>query len=513
LRKFRQAKWSEPLIFELSREGKRGFKVPCVEEEIRTAVGKLEDLLPSKILRQRPPGLPQVTESEVVRHYIRLSQMNYGVDVGPQPLGSCTMKYTPKVLERICELEELANIHPLQDESTVQGILQILYQLGKWLCEIVGLKYFTFQPAAGAHGEFTGVLIIKAYHKRKGEERDEILIPDSAHGTNPASAAMAGFKVVRIPTRDDGCIDIEALKSAVSDRTAGLMLTNPNTLGLFEKEIIEIARIIHEAGGLMYYDGANLNGILGIARPGDMGFDIVHLNIHKTFAAPHGGGGPGASAICVTEELKDFLPVPVIEYDAENNRYHLNWNLPNSIGMVRSFYGNIVPLVKAFVYLLMLGSSGLRKTAEISVLNTNYFIAKVKGLRGVTVPYDPQRPRKHEVVISVKKLREETGITAEDVAKALLDHGFYAPTIYFPLIVDEALMIEFTESESKELIDEYANALKEIIETAYRNPEILKEAPINASVGRLDMAYGNLPRIISINYKMYLQRKKQGLLP
>lgn len=510
---YRQARWREPLIFEYSRRGKRGLRVPEVEQEIKDLVGPVNKIVPVNMLRRSPPNLPEVSEVEVVRHYIRLSQMNFGVDVGPQPLGSCTMKYTPKVLERIVEVKELAKLHPLQDESTLQGIMEILYKLGKWLCEIVGLHKCTFQPAAGAHGELTGALIIKAYHRFRGEERDEMLIPDSAHGTNPASAAMAGFKVIKVPTREDGCVDLEALENALGERTAGLMLTNPNTLGLFEKEVLEISRMVHKAGGLMYYDGANLNGILGITRPGDMGFDIVHINIHKTFAAPHGGGGPGASALCVSKELEDFLPVPIVEYDEGRDRYYLKWNLPHTIGMVRSFYGNIVPLVKAFAYILLLGPEGLRRTAEIAVLNTNYFISKIRKIRGFTLPYDPQRPRKHEVVISARDLKRDTGVTAEDVAKALLDYGFYAPTIYFPQIVEEALMIEFTETESKESIDAFIEALKDISEKAYNNPKEVKERPKDVAVERLDMAYGNLPRVLAPTYWKYLERRKEGLLP
>jgi len=512
MKDYRQAYWSEPLLHELSRKGKRGYIPPKLEEEIKEAVEPLEKVIPKNLLRDSPPPLPELSELEVVRHFLRLSQMNLGVDTGLMPLGSCTMKYNPKVLEEAVKTPYLSEIHPLQDEETVQGILEILYKLGEVLCEIVGLDKVTFQPAAGAHGELVGALLIKAYHESRGEERDEMLIPDSAHGTNPASAAMAGFKVIRIPTNEDGNVDLEALEAALSDKTAGIMLTNPNTLGLFEKDILEISKMVHEAGGLLYYDGANLNGILGLARPGDMGFDIVHLNIHKTFAAPHGGGGPGASAICVRDFLGDYLPVPVVEYDPEKG-YYLNYDLPKSIGMVHSFYGNIVPLVKAYAYILMLGTKGLKKVSEIATLNTNYFIAKIRGLKGVIIPYGENRFRKHEVVISLKKLKADTGVTAMDVAKALLDRGFYAPTVYFPPIVEEALMIEFTETESKESIDEFIKALSEIIEEAYRNPESVKKAPRNTSVRRLDMAKGNRPKYLAYNYSKYVEKKRMGLLP
>ncbi len=500
---FRQARWNEPLVYELSRRGKRGF-VPPRDEEIRSLIGDPSQLIPRGVARKRLPELPCLSEVEVVRHYTRLSQMNWGVDLGTYPLGSCTMKYNPKVNEDNELVRKLALVHPEQPEETVQGLLEVLYKLERWLAEITGMDRGSFQPAAGAHGELVGALMIKAYHKAKGEDRrDEIIVPDSAHGTNPASAAMAGFKVVTIPSRD-GRVDLEALEAVLSERTAGMMLTNPNTLGLFEDEILEISRMVHDAGGLMYYDGANLNGIMGYARPGDMGFDIVHLNIHKTFSAPHGGGGPGAGVVLAKGELVDFLPVPLISYDGK--RYYWDYNVPHTIGRVRVYYSNIVPLVKAYAYILALGGEGLKRVTELAVLATNYFLARMRGVKGYSVPYAPDKPRKHEAVLSAKPLARDTGVTAEDVAKALLDRGLHAPTIYFPLIVEEALMIEFTETEPKEAIDAYVDALREIAETAYKNPDELKRAPRFTSVGRLDLVKANKPATYIPSYRVLRRR-------
>lgn len=457
-------------------------------------------------MRRTELRLPNISEVEVVRHYVRLSQMSWGVDLGTYPLGSCTMKYSPKYFERNILLDKIENVHPFQPVETVQGILKLLYELEKWLIEITGMDRGCFQPAAGAHGELTGVLMIRKYHKDRGEEfRDEIIIPDSAHGTNPASASMAGFKVVTIPTNDNGMVDLDALQEALSRRTAGMMLTNPNTLGIFETKIVEIAKMIHEAGGLLYYDGANLNGIMGVARPGDMGFDIVHLNIHKTFAAPHGGGGPGACVVLAKGELKDYLPIPLVAYDG--NRYYWDFNVPKTIGKVRAFYGNIAQLVKAYLYLLSLGYEGVKEVTYHSVLITNYFMSLLKSLRGVEISYPRNRLRKHEVVLSVKRLEEETGVSAMDIAKALMDRGVHAPTVYFPLIVKEALMFEFTESESAENVEKYAKYLKEIVEIAYKSPERIKSSPRNLSVNRLDEVKANSLREFISSYRLLLKRK------
>ena len=505
-KEFRQAKWSEPLIFEIGREGRIGHMVPTPSEEVRKVVGEVEKLIPEVLRRKKAPELPEVSEVEVVQHYTRLSQMNYGVDTGFYPLGSCTMKYNPRVNEELASMDEVAWIHPYQDESTVQGALELMYKLEKWLAEITGMHRFTLQPAAGAHGEYVGVQIIRAYHKYNGElgKRDEIIIPDSAHGTNPASAAMAGFKVIVVPSNENGCVDIDALKAAVSERTAGLMLTNPNTLGIFEEKIGEIARIVHDAGGLLYYDGANLNAIVGKVRPGDMGFDIVHLNLHKTFGTPHGGGGPGAGPVGVTKELEKFLPVPLIEYDGE--KYYLDWNRPYSIGKIKGFYGNFNVLVKAFAYILALGEKGLKTVAEISVLNTNYIVKKLEKVRGFELPYGKGKPRKHECVFSASPMKRDTKVKALNVAKRLLDFGIHAPTMYFPLIVHEALMIEPTETATKEQLDEFIEALSKISEEAYNNPEIVLSAPHNTSVTKLDEAMAARPKTLFLTWKMYLEK-------
>jgi glycine dehydrogenase subunit 2 len=505
---YRQARWDEPVVFELGYEGRRGHVIPDAKEEIERVTGDAMGLLPEKLRRKRPPGLPELSEVEVVRHYIRLSQMNYGVDLGLYPLGSCTMKYNPKVNEALARLPSIAMLHPCQDEETVQGVLEIMYKLSRWLAEITGTYEVSLQPAAGAHGEFLGTLIMRAYHKLNNEleERTELIVPDAAHGTNPASGSIAGFNVVVVPSDENGCVDIEALKEAVSGHTAGLMLTNPNTLGIFERNIEEIAEIVHDGGGLLYYDGANLNAILGKVRPGDMGFDIVHMNIHKTFATPHGGGGPGAGPIGVSEELEKFLPIPRIEFDGE--KYHWDYDKPHSIGKIRCFYGNIAVLLKAFAYILSLGAEGLKEVAEVSVLNANYLLQKLKGIRGFDIPYAKNRPRKHECVFSVDKLYRETGIRALDVSKRNLDYGLHAPTTYFPLIVKEALMIEPTESYEKEELDRFVEVMRKISEEAYSNPKVVLDAPQNTAVTRLDEARASHPKTMTLSWRMHLKRAK-----
>ncbi len=502
-KEWRQARWSEPLVYEIGDPQKTGVILPYLDElpKLAERVGARPQ---GKVFREDTPDLPGLSEVETARHFNRLAQMSYGVDVGPVPLGSCTMKYNPKIFEEIVRDPRIKFLHPLQDEDTVQGLLEMLYLLERWLAELTGMDRCSLQVPAGAAGELAGALMIKKYHADRGEERDEMLVPDSAHGTNPASAAMAGFKVVRIPTSSRGTIDLEALRSVAGPRTAGLMLTNPSTLGIFEDEILEVAKLIHDSGGLLYYDGANLNGIMGIVRPGDMGFDIVHLNIHKTFAAPHGGGGPGAGVVCAKGDLVDYLPRPLIERD--DSRYFWDYSCDKCIGSMRIFYGNIVPLLKGFLYIASLGGKGLREVAIQSVINTNYFITLIKNTKGYELPYDPSKPRKHEVVISAKPLLNDTGVSAGDVAKALLDRGLHAPTMYFPLIVDEALMIEFTESEPLETIEEYAKTLKEIAEQAYTNPGKIKEAPANTSVRRVDDVYANHPKTVTPTYRVYLKR-------
>ena len=509
---FKQANWNEPVIFSLGNNGRKGHVLPKVEDEIKQALGSVNALVPESMRRASSPKLPELSEVEVVRHFLRLSEMSYGVDSGLYPLGSCTMKYNPKINDLLASLPTLSMLNPYQDESTVQGILQILYRLERWLAEITGTHEVCLQPSAGAHGELLGTLLMRACHKLNGdcEKRSEVVIPDSAHGTNPASAAMAGFNVVVVPSGADGCVDLEALKAAVSEKTAGLMLTNPNTLGIFEKNIEEIAEIIHEAGGLLYYDGANLNPLLCKARPGDMGFDIVHINIHKTFSTPHGGGGPGAGPVGVSEDLAKFLPVPRIVFDGKS--YRFDYDRPQSIGKIRSYHGNIAVLLRAYVYILSLGGEGLKDVAEVSVLNANYLARKLKGVEGLTLPYDSEKPRKHECVFSAKRLKDETGVSAANVAKRLLDYGLHSPTIYFPLTVDEALMIEPTESFEREELDRFADTMHRISEEAYTNAETVLKAPHNTAVPKLDEVKASHPRTMALSWRMYQRKKKAGII-
>lgn len=465
-----------PLIFEISQPGRRGYSLPaCDVPEIA-----VDQLLPVECLRPTPPELPEVSELDTVRHFTRLSQRNYGLDSGFYPLGSCTMKYNPKVNEVVSRLEGFLNVHPYQAEETVQGSLEIMYKLDKMLAEITGMDRFSLQPAAGAHGELTGLLTIKAYHAHRQDiKRTKIVIPDSAHGTNPASASMAGFDVIQVKSNSRGGVDISSLREVMSEEIAGLMLTNPNTLGLFEENILEIADIIHQAGGLLYYDGANANAILGITRPGDMGFDVLHLNLHKTFGTPHGGGGPGSGPVGVKKDLISFLPKPLVEY--QNSRYLLDNDRPLSIGRVKSFYGNFGVLVKAYSYILSLGPDGLREVSENAVLNANYLLHRLKDL--FLLPYD--RPCMHECVFSGLNYHDQ-GVAVLDIAKRLLDYGYHPPTIYFPLIVQEALMLEPTETESKETLDEFSETLHAIVEEIKTNPELVRLAPHRTFVQRLD---------------------------
>ncbi len=464
------------LIFEKSVKGARSFTLPGSDLPDR-----VPEEIPADFLREEDPLLPEVGEVEAVRHYTELSRKSYGVDSGFYPLGSCTMKYNPKINEWAARLPGFAGLHPYQPEETVQGALELMYELQRMLCEITGMDAFTLQPAAGAHGEMTGAMIIKAYHNSRGDtKRTKMIVPDSAHGTNPATANMLGYKVIEVKSDERGLVDVEDLRSLMSDEIAGLMLTNPNTLGLFEENIREIAEIVHAAGGLLYYDGANANAIIGIARPGDMGFDVCHLNLHKTFATPHGGGGPGSGPIGVKGFLVDFLPVPVIEKSGE--RYRLSYDRPRSIGKIHAFYGNFGVMVKAYAYIKALGNTGLKEVACNAVLNANYLRTMLAG--SYDIPYN--RLCKHEFVASARKQKKETGVTALDVAKGLIDRGFHPPTVYFPLIVEEALMIEPTETETRERLDAFVEALLEIDREARENPERLKEAPHKAVIRRPD---------------------------
>jgi len=468
---------TEPLIFELGAPGRKGYTLPAPD----VPAEPLEEMIPARYLRRTPANLPEVSEPDVIRHFTHLSQMNYSIDSGFYPLGSCTMKYNPKVNEVAASLPGFRDIHPLQPESTVQGALRLMYELQELLGAIAGMDAFTLQPAAGAHGELTGLFIIQAYLRSKGEHRDEVIAPNSSHGTNPASAAMARAKLVTVGTDARGRVDIEELRRLVSDRTAALMLTNPNTLGLFEEDVEEMARIVHEAGGLMYYDGANLNAIMGKARPGDMGFDVVHLNLHKTFTTPHGGGGPGAGPVGVKEFLRPFLPVPIVE--RADAGYILQEDLPQTIGKVRSFYGNFAMLVRAYTYIREMGRQGLTQVSEDAVLAANYLRARLQDLYEAPFP----GPNMHEVVLSARRQKAQ-GARALDIAKRLMDYGFHAPTIYFPLTVEEALMIEPTETENKGTLDAFIEAMRAIAGEAAENPEIVRGAPHDAPVSRLDEA-------------------------
>jgi glycine dehydrogenase subunit 2 len=470
-------KLQDKLIFERSREGRRGFRVPDADVPEK----KLSELVDSKFLRKVETRLPEVSEVDVIRHYTRLSQKNYAVDLGFYPLGSCTMKYNPKINEAVAALQGFSAVHPLQPEKTAQGILELMYDLTDSLCKITGMDWGTLQPFAGAHGEFTGMKFFKAYFDKRGEtQRTKVLVPDSAHGTNPASAHIAGFDVVEIKSDERGMVSLKELEAHLDENLAGIMLTNPNTLGIYEQDIAEIADRVHKAGGLLYYDGANLNAIMGKSRPGDMGFDVVHLNLHKTFSTPHGGGGPGSGAVMVKSRLEPFLPAPTVR--RKDGSFFLDYDIPDSMGRISGFYGNISVLVKAYTYILTMGSDGLKRASELAVLNANYIKEKLKDR--YFLPYD--RVCKHEFVFSAEKMKERYGVTAMDVAKALLEFGIHAPTIYFPLIVHEAMMIEPTETESKESLDNFIEVMEGIAELAKKDPEKLHAMPLSTPVRRVD---------------------------
>lgn len=456
------------LIFEKSKKGRCGISLPELDVPLK------EDILPANLL-QDDLELPEISELDIIRHYTALSRSNYGVDNGFYPLGSCTMKYNPKICEDMARLEGFTMAHPLQPFS--QGCMQIMYELERMLSEICGMERFTLQPSAGAHGELTGLMMVKAYFDDRGEGRSKIIIIDSSHGTNPASAARCGFKIVETRSNKRGCVDIEALHNAMDKDVAALMITNPNTLGIFEENIIDICNIAHEMGGLVYMDGANMNACMGIVRPGELGIDLIHLNLHKTFSTPHGSGGPGAGPVGVSKGLVSYLPNPTIEF--RDGNYSFKYN-KKSIGKVRAFYGNFGVIVRAYAYLIAIGADGLRKIAENAVLNANYLKERLKG--DYHLAYD--RVCQHEFVLSDEGMPD--GITTMDIAKRLLDYGFYAPTIYFPLIVKGAMMIEPTETESKEMLDAFIETMIRIKEEAETDPESLKNAPQNTPVTRLD---------------------------
>jgi glycine dehydrogenase subunit 2 len=467
---------NQELIFEISKEGRIGYSLP----ELDVPATNINDLIPSEYQREEEPDLPEVSELQIVRHYTALSTRNHGVDSGFYPLGSCTMKYNPKINEDVARFPGFAHLHPYQDPSTIQGALELMYKLQTSLEEITGMDQVTLQPAAGAHGEWTGLMMIRAFHEANGDyHRTKVIVPDSAHGTNPASATVAGFESVTVRSNEKGIVDLDHLREVVGEDTAALMLTNPNTLGLFEEEIVEMAKIVHEAGGKLYYDGANSNAILGITRPGDMGFDVVHLNLHKTFTTPHGGGGPGSGPVGVKKELVPYLPKPVIMKDGDN--YYFEYNLPESIGRVKPYYGNFGINVRAYTYIRTMGPVGLRKVSEYAVLNANYMFRRLEPY--FDAPY--KQHCKHEFVLSGRR-QKKLGVRTLDIAKRLLDFGYHPPTIYFPLNVEECLMIEPTETESKETLDEFIDAMIQIAKEAEENPEIVQEAPHNTVIDRLD---------------------------
>ncbi len=465
-----------PLIFELSQESRTGFSLP----EFDIPESDVDDMIGEEFVRTKDAELPEVSELQIMRHYTALSKRNHGVDSGFYPLGSCTMKYNPKMNEDVARLTGFSHIHPYQAPETVQGALGLMYDLQESLVNITGMNTVTLQPAAGAHGEWTGLMMIRAFHEANGDfDRTKVIVPDSAHGTNPASATVAGFEAVTVKSDERGLVDLEDLKRVVDHQTAALMLTNPNTLGLFEENILEMAAIIHEAGGKLYYDGANLNAILGYARPGDMGFDVVHLNLHKTFTGPHGGGGPGSGPVGVTEEFAPYLPAPLLV--KEKGQYVFDEDRPDSIGRVKPYYGNFGINVRAYTYIRTMGPEGLKKVSEYAVLNANYMMRRLQ--EEFDLPFDQHC--KHEFVLSGKR-QKKLGVRTLDIAKRLLDFGYHPPTIYFPINVEEALMVEPTETESKETLDAFIDAMIQISNEAKEDPEKVQDAPHTTIVSRMD---------------------------
>lgn len=474
-------------VYERSQPGRRAFVAP----ELDVPVRPLDELLPARFRRTAPAQLPEISEPELVRHYHRLSKRNFDLDTGFYPLGSCTMKHNPKLHERVAALPGNARLHPLQDVKRAQGALELMWNLQEALGEIAGLPHVSLQPSAGSHGELAGVLLTRAYHEDRGEHRTKVLTPDTAHGTNPATVTMAGYEVVKVGTNADGGVDVEDLRAKADEQVACLMLTNPSTLGLFDPNIAEIAEIVHGVGATLYYDGANLNAIMGITRPGDMGFDIVHFNLHKSFTQPHGGGGPGAGPIAVSERIEPYLPRPqVVRRDDDAGfAFDLDEDRPKSIGKLRGFQGNYGVFVRSYAYIRSLGAEGLKEVSEVAVLNANYLLALLKR-HGVAeyLPVAYDRVCMHEFVLSGAPMKRELGIRTLDLAKRLLDFGVHPPTVYFPLLVDEALLIEPTETETKETLDRFAAIVAEILREAAEDPEIARNAPYSTPVRRLDEA-------------------------
>jgi glycine dehydrogenase subunit 2 len=474
-------------IYEKSVPGRRAAQLPPLGEGVEET--PIEELIPPKLLRETPAELPEVSEPEIVRHYNRLSRRNFDLDTGFYPLGSCTMKYNPRLNERVAALPGHARLHPATDPADAQGALQLMYQLQESLAEITGLPTVSLQPSAGSQGELAGLLLTRAYHADQGRNPSKVLTPDTAHGTNPASVTMAGYEVVKVATNEQGGVDVEDLKAKIDDDVACLMLTNPNTLGVFDENIAEIASLVHETGALLYYDGANLNAIMGQARPGDMGFDIVHVNLHKSFSQPHGGGGPGAGPIAVSERVEPFIPRPQVVRveDGDGEFFDLDYDRPKSIGRLRGFQGNFGVFVRSLAYILSLGGDGLSEASRLAVLNANYLKARMsEGRAGKYLPVAFDRHCMHEFVLSGAPMKKELGLKTLDLAKRLLDFGFHPPTVYFPLLVDEALMVEPVETEAKEHLDGFADAIDRILEEAESDPEIARNAPYTTPVRRLD---------------------------
>ena len=473
-------------IFQKGAPGRRAFTCPQLDVPERDT----HELLPAALRRREPARLPEVSEPELVRHYVRLSRRNFDLDSGFYPLGSCTMKHNPRLHERVTALPGHARLHPLQSPSRSQGALELMWNLERALGEIAGLPHVSLQPSAGSHGELAGVLLTRAYHEARGEHRHKVLTPDTAHGTNPATVTMAGYEVVKVGTNADGGVDIDDLRAKADSDVACLMLTNPNTLGIFDPNIEEIAAIVHEVGATLYYDGANLNAVMGKSRPGDMGFDIVHYNLHKSFTQPHGGGGPGSGPIAVSDRIEPYLPKPVItrEETPDGFVFDLVEDRPDSIGKLRGFQGNYGCFVRSYAYICSLGAEGLRDASEIAVLNANYLLARLRELCGDDLPLAFGERCLHEFVLSATPLKKDTGVKTLDLAKRLLDHGFHPPTVYFPLLVDEALLIEPTETETKETLDEFAEALAAVVREAREDPLIAQSAPYTTPVRRLDEA-------------------------
>lgn len=474
------------LIFELSVPGRRGYLLPDTDVPAATQ-------LPENLCRKAPLRLPEVDEPTVARHFTRQSTNNFGVDTGFYPLGSCTMKYNPKINDAMSALPGFARLHPLQPDATVQGALEAYWTLQESLSEIGGMAEFTLNPYAGAHGELTGLMVIRAYHNERGDfKRTRVIVPDSAHGTNPASAAVCGLEIVEVKSLEDGTVDVEALKPLLDDTVAAMMMTNPNTLGIFESNIPEIARLVHDCGGLMYYDGANLNAMLGVARPGDMGFDVMHINLHKTFSTPHGGGGPGAGPVGVRKGLEHLLPAPRVEFDEAKGTFSIRRNPEGTLGQVTGTLGNYGIEIRALAYILRMGREGLAMVGPLATLNANYIKERLRDM--YLLPID--RVCKHEFVFD-GLIDKSTGVTTLDIAKRLLDHGYHAPTIYFPLLFHEALMIEPTETESPETLDEFIDVMRVIAKEAIENPDILKKAPVSTPIGRPDDTKAALEPIVT----------------